>query len=276
MGREKIEGSVRMEHVDFLSGLKALFKYHDAIGIKDYPNNEDIKSFLRVSSPLPVGEKGNALEKSSTPLPRPSGQRVSFAPKPLVKLTDIAEDVVSCHACELHKQRLYPVAGRGVETARLMIVGDWLAADEAGQLPPDHLFGINQDQMLRRMLLAINLPIGDVFISNVIKCAVPATCQPLASHLESCVSFLRRQIAVLHPEIICTMGMVAARALLDKAQPLSQLRGQFHEYEVEKDMKIPVIATYHPTYLLQNPEMKQATWSDLQLLAKKLGLKPAV
>jgi DNA polymerase len=69
------------------------------------------------------------------------------------------------------------------------------------------------------------------------------------------------------------MGMVAARAVLEKSQPLSRLRGQFHEYEVEKDLTIPVIATYHPTYLLQNPEMKQATWADLQLLAKKMGLK---
>jgi DNA polymerase len=122
------------------------------------------------------------------------------------------------------------------------------------------------------MLLAINLSADDVFITNVIKCAVPGTCQPQATHVQSCVSFLRRQIVALHPEIICTMGTVAARAVLERSQPLSRLRGQFHEYEVEKGETIPVIATYHPSYLLQNPEMKQATWADLQLLAKRMGL----
>ena len=263
-----------MEQVDFLTGLKALLKYHDAIGIRDYPHNEEIKSFLR-GVPQSLGKKGTAPEKRSPILSRSLRKNVQTTPKSLVKVTDIAEEVVGCRACELHKQRLYPVAGRGGETVRLVIVGDWLSADAMGQLPADHLFGVAQDQMLDRMLKAINLPIGDVYISNVIKCAVPGNCQPLASHVESCISFLRRQISILQPEIICTMGMVAARAVLQRAQPLSQLRGQFHEYEVENDIKIPVIATYHPTYLLQNPEMKQATWSDLQLLAKKMGLKTA-
>lgn len=258
--------------VDLLAGLKALLKYHDAIGIKDYHRNEDIVSFLRMAAPS-LGTKEDNLEKKSTFLNRSTKKNVQTAPKSLVRITDIADEVAGCHACDLHKQRLYPVAGRGVEKARLMIVGDWLSADEMGQLPPDHLFGIDQDQMLDRMLRAMNLPTGDVFISNVIKCAVPVSCQPLASHVESCISFLRRQIATLQPEIICTMGMVAARAILQRAQPLSQLRGQLHIYEAENGMRIPVLATYHPTYLLQNPEMKKATWSDLQLLAKKLGLK---
>jgi DNA polymerase len=126
--------------------------------------------------------------------------------------------------------------------------------------------------MLARMLAAINLPVAEVFITNVIKCAVPATCQPQAGHVQSCVSYLRRQIAALAPELICTMGMVAARVIVEKSQPLSRLRGRFHDYEVTPGVRIPVLTTYHPSYLLQNPEMKAATWTDLQLLAKQLGL----
>lgn len=68
------------------------------------------------------------------------------------------------------------------------------------------------------------------------------------------------------------MGMIAARAVLERRQPLSRLRGRFHEYAIAEKVAIPVLTTYHPTYLLQNPEMKQATWADLQLLAKRLGL----
>jgi DNA polymerase len=257
---------------EFLTGLQSLLKYHNAIGISHYPRNDAVESFLRVVPQVPR-EVQEAREKAVTRVHATVLKKKPALVKSPVKLADIAEEVATCHACDLHKQRLYPVAGHGSDKVRLLIVGDWLSADPHGDLPPGHLFGVLQDQMLSKMLLAINLSASDVFITNVIKCAVPNSCQPQATHVQSCVSFLRRQIVALLPEVICTMGMVAARAVLEKSQPLSRLRGQFHEYEVEKDLTIPVIATYHPTYLLQNPEMKQATWADLQLLARKMGLK---
>jgi len=124
--------------------------------------------------------------------------------------------------------------------------------------------------MLSKMLAAINVLQEEVFITNVVKCAVPDSCHPAAAHVHCCMSFLRRQIVILAPEVICTMGMIAAKAVLDKPQSLSQLRGKLHTYETEDGLRIPVVTTYHPTYLLQNPEMKKATWADLQFLAKNL------
>ena len=259
----------------FLAGLKSLLRYHEVIGIDHYPLNQDVQSFLQ-SVPSPAREEQAAVAPPPQPVRGPSGntgKNVPAAHPSLVNLADIVEEVSSCHACDLHKQRLYPVAGRGPEKVRLMIVGDWLSSDEQGRLPPGHLFGIEQDQMLARMLAAINLPVAEVFISNVIKCAVPAACQPQAAHVQSCVSFLRRQIEVVTPEVICAMGMVAARVILEKSQPLSRLRGRFHDYETASGRRISVLATYHPSYLLQNQEMKGATWTDLQLLARHLGLK---
>lgn len=260
------------EKIDLLTGLQSLLRYHRSIGISHYPRNEGVESFLSVL-PQDIGKVEIAQEKTIAHVYVPPQKNIPELTRSPVKMLDIAEEITTCHACELHKQRLYPVAGRGPDKIRLLIVGDWLSAGEGGDLPPGHLFGILQDQMLSRMLLAINLSATDVFITNVIKCAVPGTCQPQATHVQSCVSFLRRQIVALLPEVICTMGMVAARAVLELSQPLSRLRGQFHEYKVDTDKTIPVIATYHPTYLLQNPEMKQATWSDLQMLAKRMGLK---
>lgn len=256
---------------EILTDLRSLLTYHSSIGLDHYPRGEGTESFLRI---VPQGVGRVPLEQASTITPpqlvvEKRGQVLTKSP---VKLTDIAEEVATCHACALHKQRLYPVAGRGPDKIRLLIVGDWLAADERGELPADHLFGVAQDQMLSRMLMAIKLSATDVFITNVIKCAVPDNCQPQAAHVQSCSSFLRRQILALVPEVICTMGMVAARAVLERSQPLSRLRGKFHDYQVEQGQTIPVISTYHPSYLLQNPEMKQATWTDLQLLAKRMGL----
>ncbi len=260
-----------VEKNDLLEGLQSLLRYHCSIGISHYPRNESVESFLRV---LPkVAERVDiAPQKTVVAKHLPPQKNTAEFTRSPVKLADIATEVATCRACDLHKQRIYPVAGRGADKIRLLIVGDWLSADEREGLPPGHLFGVLQDQMLSRMLLAINLSAKDVFITNVIKCAVPATCQPQAVHVQSCVSFLRRQIVALLPELICTMGTVAARAVLEKSQPLSRLRREFHDYQVGPNKTIPVIATYHPTYLLQNPEMKQATWADLQLLAKRMGL----
>lgn len=253
----------------FLIGLKSLLAYHRASGIDDYPRNDDIQAFLRFQ-PSPVVPRQPVGGEIYPDRRKMAAARNTQLP---VSLAEIADEVAICRACDLHKQRLYPVAGRGPEKVRLLLVGDWLAGDEHGHLPPGQLFGVEQDLMLARMLAAIHLPISDVFITNVIKCAVPSTCQPQACHVQSCVSYLRRQIMVLAPELICTMGMVAARAVLEKSQPLSRLRGRLHEYEVAQDVKIPVITTYHPTYLLQNPEMKTATWTDLQFLARHLDQK---
>ncbi|GAB6193268.1 uracil-DNA glycosylase [Desulfocastanea catecholica] len=262
---------MKSEKNELPARLRAVLGYHRSIGIGTYPRNGDVQSFLRYM--VPAVAKAEPAQQKAAIRVQPVARKNSPAPtKSPVNLADIAAEVAACHACDLHKQRLYPVAGRGADKVRLLIVGDWLAGDAQGSLAPGHLFGVAQDEMLSRMLLAIKLSAGEVFLTNVIKCAVPGTCQPQAIHVQSCVSFLRRQIVALQPEVICTMGMVAARAVLERSQPLSRLRGQFHDYEVEKYRTIPVIATYHPTYLLQNPEMKQATWADLQLLAKKMGL----
>ena len=259
------------ERAGFVAAVKSLLTYHQALGIKRYPRSEDIDVFLDAEPPSQsrkVDEPPPAILSKVKRQDGPDHARSS------VKPVEIAEEVAVCRACELHRKRIYPVAGRGSEKVRLLIVGDWLTSDAEGNLEPDRLFGAEQDLMLSRMLAAINLSPEDVFVTNVIKCAIPSTEQPQAIHVESCVSYLRRQIVALMPEMICTMGMIAARALLERRQPLSRLRGRFHEYDLGEKVSIPVMTTYHPTYLLQNPEMKQATWADLQFLAKRLGLQP--
>lgn len=253
-----------------LVGIQALLGYHHSIGISEYPRSAELSSFLEMVPP-PGREAAGEPQPLPPVAPVPKKKESPAVPPP-VKLSDIAAEVSTCSACSLHKERLYPVPGSGPGSVRLLLVGDWLSADEKGQLPPGHLFGVSQDEMLSRMLLAIKLSATEVFVTNVIKCAVPVGCQPQASHVASCVSYLRRQIVALQPEVICTMGPVAARTVLESAQSLSRLRGRFHNYQVEETRAIPVIATYHPGYLLDNPEMKQATWADLQQLAKKLGL----
>jgi DNA polymerase len=266
---------MNLEQPTILTELRALLRYHALLGIDSYPKSTAVVNFLRFSPPAVAQGAGSGRGGSQVPTGKVLADRVVAErqrPEAPVKLTDIADEVTDCRACTLHRQRLYPVPGRGVKGVRLVIVGDWLAGDTGdNELPPGHLFGAEQDTMLARMLAAITLSPAEVYITNTIKCAISADCQPRAEHLGACLSFLRRELALLAPEIICTMGMVATRALLEQSAPLSSLRGRFHQLPGAGQPPSVVLATYHPTFLLQNPEMKRAAWADLQLLAKRLG-----
>ena len=156
---------------------------------------------------------------------------------------------------------------------RLFLVGDWLKADGGNGLQPGLLFGAEQEAMLARMLAAIGLPAEEVFITNVIKCALPAGPQPEEEHIERCRSYLLRQIAAASPRVVCAMGPVAARAVLGPATTLLRSRGRVHSLQEHGGRPVPLVVTYHPTFLLQHAEMKQAAWADLQLLARELGLR---
>jgi len=261
--------------LDFYAGLVSLLKYHDEIGLGPVAKGDEIRDFLSSRPPVPASvletpeidrnTRGRVVVKEQTPVPPPRSQELSYS------LADIEKEVVSCTGCDLHTKRKYPVAGRGTEPVRLMIIGDWLSLPGTGTAPENLLFGVQQDQMLFRMLDAMKVPVEQVFITNVIKCALSDQKPPQAKHVQACVDYLKRQILLLRPEFICTMGMVAARAVLERSVSLSRLRGKLHEYPLGGDDKTSVLTTYHPSYLLQNPEMKKATWDDLQFLAHKMG-----
>jgi len=190
-------------------------------------------------------------------------------------LSALIEEVAVCRACNLCLQRLAVRAGEGGRSGvRLMIVGDWLRCGTDTSLPDSVQFGIEEDRMVARMLQAIHLSLENVYISNVIKCVVPESCQPAADHIRTCLSYLQRQIALLQPECICAMGLVAARALGGGSLPLSQLRGHWHSLVVGEGRQVPVMVTYHPSFLLRNPEMKKAAWVDLQGIGRRLKLLP--
>lgn len=247
-----------LQQYKIIADLRSLIAYHHTMGIKGYPG--DVGGFQLLEKRVePVAEV------TTLPQQRKAESVVSEM------LEDIVAEVNGCRSCELYEQRVVPVAGRGTSRARLLIVGGWLTAPEHETCPPGLIFGLEEDRMLSRMLEAIHLVPADVFVTNILKCGLPVSSQPVAANIHCCLSYLRRQIAVIAPELICSMGTVATRALLDLPQSLSQLRGRFHLYTALDGRQIPLIPTYHPSYLLQAIEMKSETWKDLQLIEKKLA-----
>lgn len=270
------------DHAIFVRDIQAVLRYHGLLGIESYPGGENIEKFLRARLVTPVLEEIPKAQPASMqpPFPGPCSSRQTSSP-PVAGTTEqknaileeLAAEVQRCSRCGLSQQRIVPVAGSGQARVRVAIVGDWLRVENPNNLVSNTLFGIEQDRMLGKMMSAIKVKPQEAFITNVIKCGIGRSVQPQAEHVRACFSYLQRQLMALEPEVIFAMGVIAAKSLLNRSESLSRLRGRLHSYQLGEGKRIPLIATYHPAYLLQNPEMKRATWLDLQMLARQLGIK---
>ena len=167
--------------------------------------------------------------------------------------------VAACTRCDLHRSRTQTVFGVGDRQARWLIIGEAPGAEEDRQGEP---FVGRAGQLLDAMLKAVGLTRGQVYIANILKCRPPGNRDPHADEAACCAPYLQRQIELVNPALILAVGRVAVQNLLHSDQPIGKLRGQVHRYG---EAGIPLVATYHPAYLLRSPTEKRKAWEDLQL-----------
>ena len=166
--------------------------------------------------------------------------------------------VADCTACELHKSRTRTVFGVGDEDADWLFIGEAPGADEDAQGEP---FVGQAGKLLDNMLKSIGLKRGDnVYIANVVKSRPPSNRNPLPDEIAACFPYLKRQIELIQPKLIVTLGKVASETLLGREATIASLRGKMHAYQ-----GIPLIVTYHPAYLLRTLQDKAKAWEDLCL-----------
>jgi DNA polymerase len=214
----------------------------------------------------------NAPAAPPAPLAAPqlfdAGAKHSLVPpaeRPIL-LDIIRNEVAGCTRCsELAASRTQTVFGGGNPNARLMFVGEAPGADEDRQGEP---FVGRAGQLLTRIIEACKLRREDVYIANVLKCRPPDNRTPLPDEVLNCRGYLERQIAIIRPEFICCLGAVAAQTVLNTTVSIGRLRGNFHDYQ-----GIPVVCTYHPSYLLRNPDAKRFVWDDMKTLMKRMGVE---
>jgi DNA polymerase len=164
--------------------------------------------------------------------------------------------VAACKDCPLHEKRTQTVFGVGDENADWLFIGEGPGAEEDATGEP---FVGQAGKLLDRMLAAIELKRGNnVYIANVVKCRPPGNRNPEPHEASQCEPYLERQIALIKPKLIITLGKVAAQNLLKTDATISSLRSRLHSYS-----GIPVIVTYHPAYLLRNLPDKAKAWADL-------------
>ena len=199
----------------------------DTLGLIDRENGESPAP----ASSVPTEEKGAALEA-------------------------IAAEVMACVGCELHSGRTRAVPGAGNPDAGLVLIGEAPGQAEDRQGLP---FVGPSGQLLTDILKAIGFARDEVYICNILKCRPPGNRDPEGSEVQACEPYLKRQLAVIQPQVILCLGRIAAQTLLNTSASLGQLRQAVHFYA-----GVPVMATYHPAALLRNPGNKRATWDDVR------------
>jgi DNA polymerase len=174
-------------------------------------------------------------------------------------LFELSTVVDQCKMCSLHQTRRQTVFGAGSPSAECLFVGEAPGAEEDRRGLP---FVGRAGQLLDAMIFALDLERDQTYIANVLKCRPPDNRDPLGEEVRCCETYLHRQIQLIEPRLIIALGRFAAQSLLRSSLPIGKLRGQCHSYE---PFEIPLIATYHPAYLLRSPLEKRKVWSDLTL-----------
>ena len=181
----------------------------------------------------------------------------------MITLEDVRKELGDCKRCKLHRGRKTIVFGEGNEKASLMLIGEGPGYDEDVQGRP---FVGKAGQLLTKILQSINLPREKVYIANIIKCRPPQNRNPEPEEIQSCSPFLMKQISVIQPKIICALGAFSAQTLLKTETKITALRGKLFDLE-----GIKVMPTYHPAFLLRNPDKKREVWEDMKKIVELLG-----
>jgi DNA polymerase len=227
-----------------------------------------IKTVYRRDAPVAPQTAGQTVAIQPAPQPVPPESAMPTAPQPQSmqseSLLQIMQDIGDCRRCRLHEGRHKIVFGTGNEKSPLVFVGEGPGADEDAQGLP---FVGRAGQLLTQMIEGtarkegINLRREDVYICNVVKCRPPENRTPEPDEMEICGQFLYRQLVTIAPKAICVLGGTAAKAITGHKEGVTKMRGKWFKWR-----EIPVMVTYHPSFLLRayNQEAKREAWEDLK------------
>ncbi|MBN1196880.1 MAG: uracil-DNA glycosylase [Candidatus Aminicenantes bacterium] len=192
-----------------------------------------------------------------------------LAPKEPVSLESLHKMILSCTRCPLHKTRRQSVPGEGSQHPKIMFIGEGPGEQEDREGRP---FVGKAGQLLDRLIQRMGHSRDSVFIGNIVKCRPPGNRDPNDSEVKACLPYLHQQIGLLSPRVIVCLGKVAANRLLGTNTAISRMRGRVLSFQ-----GIPVVPTYHPSYILHQREKEAVTrskwdvWSDMQEVLKLLN-----
>jgi DNA polymerase len=179
------------------------------------------------------------------------------------RLAQLAEEVKACTRCSLHRDRTQTVFARGSGASGVLFLGEGPGEEEDRQGEP---FVGPAGQLLDRMIAAMKLPRADVYVCNIVKCRPPRNRKPDPDEMNHCRPYLEEQLSLLQPRVIVALGATAVQGLLGTTEGITRLRGQWKLYRG----LVPVMPTFHPAYLLRQPQAKREVWDDLREVLRHL------
>jgi uracil-DNA glycosylase family 4 len=237
--------------------MRGLLKSYQEMGLDPPPVSADVLSFSRAPEPKPV--------RPAPPRAVETKERAVASDRPAL-LKALRERIGDCQRCKLYQGRTHLVFGEGSPEAGLVFVGEGPGYDEDKVGRP---FVGESGKLLTKIIEnGMGLTRQDVYICNVVKCHPPKNRDPEKDEIETCIPFLREQLDIIGPEVICCLGRVAGQALLGKTFKITDERGQWRSYQ-----GIPLMPTFHPAYLLRNASAKRQVWEDIKQVMKRIGLE---
>ncbi len=181
-------------------------------------------------------------------------------------LEDLRSHIGDCKRCKLSRGRKNLVFGEGSSKARLVFVGEAPGREEDLAGRP---FVGDAGKLLTKMIEnGMGLKREEVYICNIVKCRPPNNRDPEKDEIATCIPFLKEQLRIIQPEVICALGRVAGQSLMGRGFNITKERGRWVSY-----MNVPLMPTFHPAYLLRYPAAKRQTWEDLKEIMRCLGLE---
>lgn len=223
--------------------IKSILEFYQALGFEILP--------IKLAFSVQRSVKNSELRTPNSELDKETA------------LKALRKDIGDCKRCRLSKERTNIVFGEGNPDAKLMFVGEAPGREEDSQGRP---FVGDAGMLLTRLIEKMGFMREDVYIANIVKCRPPMNRNPEKDEIESCRGFVEKQIEIIKPEVLISLGRISAQTLIGNAGlKMTSIRGNFFDYK-----GIPLMPTFHPAYLLRNPKDKWLTWNDAQKVLEKL------
>ncbi len=226
----------------------------------------DPKNVTKLGEPMAKSATpAEAAPEVSTPAPTKSEDTGASA-----GMSEVAARIATCTNCPLHENRTNTVPGQGSTQPEIAFIGEGPGADEDAQ---GIAFIGRSGQLLTRIIARMGFARDDVFIGNIVKCRPPGNRTPFPDEMDTCMPFLKEQLALLQPKVIVCLGATAVKGLLKTKTGITKLRGTWMQFE-----GIDVMPTYHPSYLLRSGGDEKGryweVWEDMVKVLEQLGREP--
>jgi DNA polymerase len=253
---------------ELLAAVRAVVERQRMTGVRGVPLGGGLERPTPAAPPRREPRGGAVSNETGTPAGAGDAGDLFVDPDlaRTATLEQLRAHIGDCQRCKLAGGRTNLVFGVGNPDADLMFVGEGPGYDEDMQAEP---FVGRAGQLLTEIITkGMKLRRADVYIANVVKCRPPGNRNPEPDEIASCMPFLARQIALIRPRVIVALGTFAAQTLLGVRTPITKMRGTWQDYH-----GIKVMPTFHPAYLLRNPNDKRFVWADIKMVMNELGLE---